>query len=54
MKLNQDAVRKILLFIEANLGYEDKGSSCPHQHETLTNAQIVANEYFKDYQAVIN
>lgn len=49
MKLNPDAVRKILLFISDNLNYKDADSDFPNQHQEMTNGQIVTNDYFNDF-----
>ena len=49
MKLNPDAVRKILIFISNNLNFEDSDSDFPYQHQEMTNGQIVSNDYFDDF-----
>lgn len=43
MKLNFDAIRETLIFIERETLYEDKYDDVPNQHKTLVLGQIISS-----------
>lgn len=47
MKLNYDCVRKILLFVEENLDYDENEYLSPHK--TINNGQLISRNEFSRY-----
>lgn len=50
MKLNQDAVREILLYIEQKANYIDENSDLPSQHIEFPQGKLVTDEYFQKFK----
>lgn len=51
MKLNPDAVRSILLFLEENITYEDEDSEYPQKRTEFVPNLIVTNNYFSAFKS---